>query len=76
MSSTFKVQTEGPSFSSEPLGGDSDLRTTFCAFAISTMLDDWSGMNIASALQFIYSCRVSLSQLHIGDGSNSLSLDI
>jgi geranylgeranyl transferase type-1 subunit beta len=45
------------SFSSEPLGGDSDLRTTFCAFAISTMLDDWSGMNIASALQFIYSCR-------------------
>lgn len=45
------------SFSSEPLGGDSDLRTTFCAFAISTMLDDWSGMDVASALQFICSCR-------------------
>ncbi|KAG1881931.1 terpenoid cyclases/protein prenyltransferase alpha-alpha toroid [Suillus tomentosus] len=48
--------TDG-SFSSEPLGGDSDLRTTFCAFAISTMLDDWSGMDVASALQFICSCR-------------------
>ncbi|KAG1822702.1 terpenoid cyclases/protein prenyltransferase alpha-alpha toroid [Suillus subaureus] len=45
------------SFSSEPLGGDSDLRTTFCAFAISTMLDDWSGMDVANALQFICSCR-------------------
>ncbi|KAG1751103.1 terpenoid cyclases protein prenyltransferase [Suillus lakei] len=44
-------------FSSEPLGGDSDLRTTFCAFAISTMLDDWSGMDVPSALQFICSCR-------------------
>lgn len=48
--------TDG-SFSSEPSGGDSDLRTTFCAFAISTMLDDWSGMDVASALQFICSCR-------------------
>jgi geranylgeranyl transferase type-1 subunit beta len=63
MSGTFKVQTKCPSFSSEPLGGDSDLRTTFCAFAISTMLDDWSGMDVASALQFIRSCRVSLRQL-------------
>ncbi|KAG0704867.1 terpenoid cyclases/protein prenyltransferase alpha-alpha toroid [Suillus ampliporus] len=50
-------QNSDGSFSSEPLGGDSDLRTTFCAFSISTMLDDWSGMDVTSALQFISSCR-------------------
>ncbi|KAG1743173.1 terpenoid cyclases/protein prenyltransferase alpha-alpha toroid [Suillus paluster] len=50
-------QNSDGSFSSEPLGGDSDLRTTFCAFSISIMLDDWSGMDVTSALQFISTCR-------------------
>ncbi|OAX40430.1 terpenoid cyclases/Protein prenyltransferase [Rhizopogon vinicolor AM-OR11-026] len=50
-------QNSDGSFSSEPLGGDSDLRTTFSAFSISSMLDDWSGMDVSSALRFISSCR-------------------
>ncbi|KAH7885200.1 terpenoid cyclases protein prenyltransferase [Phlebopus sp. FC_14] len=50
-------QNEDGSFSSEPYGGDADLRTTYCAFAISSMLDDWSGVRIAHALEYIASCR-------------------
>lgn len=53
------------SFSSEPYGGDSDVRTTYCAFAISSMLNDWSGVRIEPALRFIAACRVSgLSKPH------------
>lgn len=47
------------SFSSEPYGGDADVRTTYCAFAISGMLNDWSGVRIEPALRFIAACRVS-----------------
>lgn len=47
------------SFSSEPYGGDADVRTTYCAFAISNMLNDWSGVRIESALMFIAACRVN-----------------
>ena len=47
------------SFFSEPYGGDADVRTTYCAFAISAMLDDWSGVRIEPALRFIAACRVS-----------------
>ncbi|KAH7919069.1 terpenoid cyclases/Protein prenyltransferase [Leucogyrophana mollusca] len=50
-------QKDDGSFSSEPLGGDSDLRMVYCAFAISSMLDDWSGMDVDRALEFIASCR-------------------
>ncbi|KAG9315698.1 terpenoid cyclases/protein prenyltransferase alpha-alpha toroid [Chiua virens] len=50
-------QNEDGSFSSEPYGGDADVRTTYCAFAISCMLDDWSGVRIEPALRFIASCR-------------------
>ncbi|KAF9241099.1 terpenoid cyclases protein prenyltransferase [Melanogaster broomeanus] len=45
------------SFSYEPYGGDADLRTTYCAFAISSMLGDWSGIRVEHALRFIESCR-------------------
>ncbi|KIJ17857.1 hypothetical protein PAXINDRAFT_167801 [Paxillus involutus ATCC 200175] len=50
-------QNEDGSFSSEPYGGDADLRTTYCAFAISSMLDDWSGVRVENALSFIETCR-------------------
>jgi geranylgeranyl transferase type-1 subunit beta len=37
-------QRKDGSFSTEPgEGGESDLRVTYCAFAISSMLADWSG---------------------------------
>lgn len=41
-----------------PGSSESDLRTLYCAFAISYMLSDWSGVNIARAIDFISSCRV------------------
>ncbi|KAF8558261.1 terpenoid cyclases/Protein prenyltransferase [Imleria badia] len=50
-------QNEDGSFSSEPYGGDADVRTTYCAFAISSMLNDWSGVRIEPALKFIATCR-------------------
>ncbi|KAG8214671.1 terpenoid cyclases/protein prenyltransferase alpha-alpha toroid [Butyriboletus roseoflavus] len=50
-------QNEDGSFSSEPYGGDADVRTTYCAFAISSMLNDWSGVRIEPALRFIEACR-------------------
>lgn len=47
------------SFFTEPgQGGDSDIRMTYCAFAISSMLDDWSGVDIPRAIEFISACRV------------------
>ena len=54
------------SFSVEPYGGDTDLRTMYCAFAISRMLDDWSGVCLDQALRFIASCRVSYFRMNIG----------
>lgn len=54
------------SFSVEPYGGDADLRTMYCAFAISKMLDDWSGICLDQALRFIASCRVSYFRMNIG----------
>ena len=35
------------------------LRTLYCAFAISSMLDDWSGVNVPLAVSFISTCRVT-----------------
>ncbi|KAM6494271.1 Terpenoid cyclases/protein prenyltransferase alpha-alpha toroid [Amanita muscaria] len=50
-------QREDGSFSTTPGGGETDLRTLYCAFAISTMLDDWSGINVPRAVDFIAKCR-------------------
>uniref|UniRef100_A0A8H7Y401 Prenyltransferase alpha-alpha toroid domain-containing protein n=2 Tax=Psilocybe cubensis TaxID=181762 RepID=A0A8H7Y401_PSICU len=45
------------SFSTVPGSNESDLRTLYCAFAISSMLDDWSGVDIPRAVSFIATCR-------------------
>ncbi|KIJ54512.1 hypothetical protein M422DRAFT_152995 [Sphaerobolus stellatus SS14] len=48
------------SFSSLPIGtisSESDLRLTFCAFAICSMLDDWSHIDVDNAIRFIQQCR-------------------
>ena len=47
------------SFTSDPTGGDTDLRLTYCAFVICTLLNDWSGLNVEKALEFVKGCRVS-----------------
>ncbi|KAF9005545.1 terpenoid cyclases/protein prenyltransferase alpha-alpha toroid [Cyathus striatus] len=50
-------QREDGSFSTVPGSAESDLRTLYCAFAISSMLNDWSGVNVDRALSFIAKCR-------------------
>lgn len=47
------------SFTTDPTGGDTDLRLTYCAFVICTLLNDWSGVNTEKALEFVRGCRVS-----------------
>lgn len=46
------------SFSSTPTHHDSDLRMVYCAFAISSMLNDWRGVDVPRALGFVARCRV------------------
>lgn len=46
------------SFSALSNGGEADLRTTYCAFVVSSLLDDWSGMDVECAITFIRRCRV------------------
>lgn len=50
-------QKEDGSFSTIPGDGESDLRTLYCAFAISSMLNDWSGIDVDRALTWVASCR-------------------
>jgi geranylgeranyl transferase type-1 subunit beta len=50
-------QADG-SFRSMPLGGETDLRFTYCACCVSRMLGDWSGVDIPRAAAFV---RGSLS---------------
>ena len=38
-------------------GAEHDLRFLYCACAISYMLQDWSGVNIPNAIEYIKSCR-------------------
>ena len=46
------------SFSALPNGGEADLRTTYCAFVVCSLLDDWSGMDVERAIAFIRRCSV------------------
>ncbi|TFK48769.1 terpenoid cyclases/Protein prenyltransferase [Heliocybe sulcata] len=50
-------QRSDGSFCSFPNSTESDLRSVYCAFAISSMLDDWSGIDVPLALSFISRCR-------------------
>ncbi|KAF6755843.1 geranylgeranyltransferase type I [Ephemerocybe angulata] len=45
------------SFTTVPRDAEQDLRTLYCAFAICSLLDDWSGIDVERALTFVESCR-------------------
>ncbi|OCH90435.1 terpenoid cyclases/Protein prenyltransferase [Obba rivulosa] len=49
-------QREDGSFSALPDGGEADLRSVYCAFALSNMLDDWSGVDVDRAVSYIQRC--------------------
>ena len=47
------------SFGALPSEGEADLRPLYCAFAISSMINDWSGVDIDRAIAYIQSCEAS-----------------
>ncbi|KAI0694847.1 terpenoid cyclases/Protein prenyltransferase [Earliella scabrosa] len=49
-------QQDNGSFVPLPSGGDSDLRMLYCAFVISNLLDDWSGIDLDRAIAYINRC--------------------
>ncbi|KZV92530.1 terpenoid cyclases/Protein prenyltransferase [Exidia glandulosa HHB12029] len=49
-------QADG-SFTVHPGEGDADLRTSYCAFAIASMLEDWSSINLEHGVDFILRCQ-------------------
>ncbi|KIP04227.1 hypothetical protein PHLGIDRAFT_76254 [Phlebiopsis gigantea 11061_1 CR5-6] len=50
-------QRDDGSFSALPNGGESDLRCVYCAFTISSMLDDWSGIDLERSIAYIRRCE-------------------
>jgi hypothetical protein len=45
-------------FATMPGAGDADLRMTYCAFVVCTLLNDWSCIDLPRALSYIQRCRV------------------
>mmetsp|Transcript_2360 Transcript_2360/g.6854 ORF Transcript_2360/g.6854 Transcript_2360/m.6854 type:complete len:402 (+) Transcript_2360:54-1259(+) len=52
-----KLQLDDGSFQCIHFGSENDMRFLFCACAISHMLNDWSGVDVDKAVDFIRSCR-------------------
>jgi len=50
-------QLNDGSFTPSPRWGESDVRLVYCAFVISYLLDDWSGVDVRKAVNFVRSCR-------------------
>ena len=50
------LQEPNGSFRASVGGNESDTRFLYCACAVSTILNDWSGVDIPNAVQFILSC--------------------
>jgi len=68
-------QREDGSFTSDPTGGDTDLRLTYCAFVICTLLNDWSGVNVEKALEFVRRCRTYEGGYGSAPGCEAQGLD-
>lgn len=49
------------SFYAVPEGSENDIRFIYCAASICYMLDDWSGMDIQKAIEYIRGSLVSQS---------------
>lgn len=47
------------SFYAVPEGSENDIRFIYCAASICYMLDDWSGMDIQKAIEYIRGSLVS-----------------
>lgn len=44
-------------FDAATCGAESDMRFVYCACAVSTLLNDWSGVDVDAAVAYIHSCQ-------------------
>jgi geranylgeranyl transferase type-1 subunit beta len=51
------LQLEDGSFACIAVGSEHDMRFLYCACCISHMLNDWRGINVEKAVQYISACR-------------------
>ncbi|KAG8998309.1 hypothetical protein FRB93_013784 [Tulasnella sp. JGI-2019a] len=51
------TQLADGSFTPSPKWGESDVRLVYCAFILSSLLDDWSHIDVGKAVEFIKQCR-------------------
>ncbi len=51
------LQQPDGSYQCRSSGSENDLRFLYCACAISYILNDWSGVNIQLAIEYIQSCK-------------------
>jgi len=64
-----KLQKLNGSFCPSIQGGESDLRFIFCACAISTILNDWSGFDLQTAANYVVESQSYDGAIGIGPGS-------
>ncbi|TVU21871.1 hypothetical protein EJB05_31542 [Eragrostis curvula] len=57
LSSMRKLQQSDGSFMPTHIGAETDLRFVYCAAAICSMLDDWTGMDKLKAKEYILNCQ-------------------
>ncbi|KAK3160347.1 hypothetical protein QOZ80_1BG0058350 [Eleusine coracana subsp. coracana] len=57
LSSIRKLQQPDGSFMPIHIGAETDLRFVYCAAAICSMLDDWTGMDKLKAQEYIRNCQ-------------------
>ena len=68
------LQEPNGSFRASVGGNESDTRFLYCACAISTILNDWSGVDIPNAVQFILSCVTYEGAISLHPGSVVLTI--
>ncbi|WVZ72276.1 hypothetical protein U9M48_020762 [Paspalum notatum var. saurae] len=74
LQSMKKLQQPDGSFMPIHIGAETDLRFVYCAAAICSMLDDWTGMDRLKAKEYILNCQsydggfgmVPGSESHVG----------
>jgi geranylgeranyl transferase type-1 subunit beta len=63
------LQTSSGGFASTFSGGEADLRFLYCACAISSMLNDWSGFDVKLAEQFVLACQTREGSFSLRPGN-------
>ncbi|RLN22191.1 geranylgeranyl transferase type-1 subunit beta [Panicum miliaceum] len=71
-----KLQQPDGSFMPSHIGAETDLRFVYCAAAICSMLDDWTGMDKLKAKEYIFNCQSYDGGFGMVPGSESHEFNI